>query len=145
MDEAARRRRRAEEEPGSAYHARRQHLLASAAEVFRNKGYQGVRMDDIAVQSGADRATLYYYFRNKQDIFRAVIIDTVEQNVALAREIAAHKSRPCDKLRSLIVALLDSYDRHYPYLFVYLQEDMKQVLPEDSPLAAPPDGARLRV
>jgi AcrR family transcriptional regulator len=106
--------------------------VLAAAEVFRRKGYQGARMDDIATVGHTDRATLYYYFRNKQELFRAVIIDAVTHNVAEARRIAAGGGSATDRLRALMMSLLDSYQRHYPYMFVYVQEDIARVFSDDS-------------
>jgi TetR/AcrR family transcriptional regulator, cholesterol catabolism regulator len=128
----ARRRAQAEKEGSSAYAARRRDLIEAAARSFAAKGFQGVRMDDVAAEAGTDRATLYYYFANKQQLFRAVIIDAVEANVARAREIAEGDAPADEKLRAMIVALLDSYERHYPYLFVYVQEDMRRIPTDDT-------------
>ncbi len=39
---------------------------------------------------------------------------------------------PREKLRVLIQRLFDSYERHYPYLYVYVQEDMSRLLTDKS-------------
>jgi AcrR family transcriptional regulator len=135
MSEIGRRRERAKEEGGSGYLARRRRLLTAAAEVFRSRGYDGVRMDVIAAHAGTDRATLYYYFSNKQELFRELIIDAVEVNVRSAREIAASDLPAREKLRRLVVELLDSYQRHYPYMFVYVQEDLRRIITDETPQA----------
>jgi AcrR family transcriptional regulator len=127
------RRQLARDGSSTNYRERRQALLSAAAGVFQAKGFQAVRMDDVAEQLEVDRATLYYYFGNKQQLFREVIIEAVEANVAVARAVAASDEPARNKLRSLLVWLLDSYERSYPLLFVYVQEDMRKISTDDSP------------
>jgi TetR/AcrR family transcriptional regulator, cholesterol catabolism regulator len=129
----ARRRQAAADDPTGGYVARKQALLSAAASVFRDKGFQAVRMDDVAEELGVDRATLYYYFGNKQQLFREVIHEALEANLATAQRIAASDQPPADKLRELLVELIGSYERHYPLLFVYVQEDMRKIPVDDSP------------
>ena len=125
----ARRRCQARREGGPGYLERRQQYLAAAAEVFRTKGYQAASMNDIAVRSGSDRASLYYYFASKQEIFTELVRRAAAENVAHAEAVAADEGRTVQRLRRLIVGLVESYERHYPYLHVYVQEDMRR-LPE---------------
>jgi len=48
-------------------------ILDSAAEEFARAGYAGARMERMAEGAGCDRALLYFYFRDKNDLFRAVL------------------------------------------------------------------------
>jgi len=48
-------------------------LLASARDVFSRKGYIGTRMIDIVDESGVSLGVFYRYFKNKDDVFQAVI------------------------------------------------------------------------
>jgi AcrR family transcriptional regulator len=136
MSAIGRRRKAAQDEPTASYLERKQELLGAAAAVFRAKGFDAVRMDDVAEQLNVDRATLYYYFGNKQQLFREVIIGAVSVNVADATAIAEGPGPARDKLQALLVSLLDSYERVYPLLFVYVQEDMRRIASDDSPESA---------
>jgi len=132
MSAIGRRRKAATAEPTQAYLERKQVLLDAAAGVFREKGFEGMRMDDVVRELEVDRATLYYYFKNKQQLFREVIIDAVTTNVGAAIEIARGEGPAREKLRSLLTSLMDSYDRLYPLLFVYVQEDITKIANDDS-------------
>jgi AcrR family transcriptional regulator len=132
MSAIGRRREAATDEPTAAYLERRQVLLDAAAAVFQAKGFDGMRMDDVVQELDVDRATLYYYFKNKQQLFREVIIDAVTTNVGKAVEIARGEEPAREKLRSLLTSLMDSYDRLYPLLFVYVQEDITKIANDDS-------------
>lgn len=47
-------------------------ILNAAKEVFARKGYYEARMEDIAAQVGVSKRTLYLYFKNKEDLFKAI-------------------------------------------------------------------------
>ena len=55
--------------------ARKQRILKGALEVFKSNGLEGSTMDQIAQQSGFGKATLYYYFKSKEDVFSAILED----------------------------------------------------------------------
>ena len=55
--------------------ARKQRILKGALEVFKLNGLEGATMDQIAQQSGFGKATLYYYFKSKEDVFSAILED----------------------------------------------------------------------
>ena len=52
---------------------RRNEILAAAFEVFAEKGYHATKISDIAEKLKIGHGTFYRYFRNKLDIFSAVI------------------------------------------------------------------------
>lgn len=56
----------------------RQKLIEVARELFAKKGIDGTTMNDIATASQKGRRTLYTYFRNKDEIYYAVIEDELE-------------------------------------------------------------------
>lgn len=47
-------------------------IFTAASEVFEEKGYTGARMQEIADRAGINKALLHYYFRTKEQLFRAV-------------------------------------------------------------------------
>ena len=70
--------RRAEDRP--------REICAAALEVFAEKGFAAAKLDEIAKRAGVSKGTLYLYFKDKEDLFRAVIRDTVAPNIASIRE-----------------------------------------------------------
>ena len=56
----------------------RQKLIDVARELFATKGIEATTMNDIATQSGRGRRTLYTYFRNKEEIYGAVVESELE-------------------------------------------------------------------
>ena len=52
---------------------RRKRILEGALEVFHKKGLEGATMDEIANEAGFGKATLYYYFTSKEEVFCAIM------------------------------------------------------------------------
>ena len=52
---------------------RRERILDGALEVFKEKGLEGATMDEIANSSGFGKATLYYYFKSKEDVLSEIL------------------------------------------------------------------------
>lgn len=50
-----------------------QQILQAAQQLFQKHGYQKVTMDDVAKAIGKGRSSLYYYYKNKDEVFDAVI------------------------------------------------------------------------
>ncbi|MFL6749425.1 MAG: TetR/AcrR family transcriptional regulator [Sphingomicrobium sp.] len=65
--------RRAEERP--------REICAAALQVFAEKGFAAAKLDEIAKRAGVSKGTLYLYFTDKEQLFRAVVRDTVVPNV----------------------------------------------------------------
>lgn len=57
--------------------ARPQELLAAALDLFVERGYAATRLDDVAASAGVSKGTLYLYFANKEDLFKAVVRENV--------------------------------------------------------------------
>ncbi len=50
-------------------------LLQAARELFTERGYADTATDDVAQRAGVTRGALYYHFRDKSGLFRAVVED----------------------------------------------------------------------
>ena len=60
---------------------KRQAILQAAAELFPQKGYDGVSMMEIADKAGVSKLTLYSHFTDKEDLFTQSVIDCCEQQL----------------------------------------------------------------
>lgn len=77
-------------------------LVEVARSLFAKDGFENTTMNDIAVASGKGRRTLYTYFKNKEDIYYAVITDELLRMSQRLKDVAAKKTDPEDKLVQLI-------------------------------------------
>jgi len=60
---------------------RRQAIIEAATQVFREEGYARASMDSIARRAGGSKATLYGYFKSKDELFEAAMTEAVESAV----------------------------------------------------------------
>jgi AcrR family transcriptional regulator len=58
--------------------ARRQAIVEAAIEVFREVGYERASMATISARVGGSKATLYSYFKSKEELFAIAMLDAVE-------------------------------------------------------------------
>lgn len=110
-----------------AYLERRREIIDAAARVFKRKGYKGTRLADIAEELGTDRANLYYYVSSKDELFEEAVTEAVIINITRAEEIRSGEGSPEEKLRMIVEELMLSYAAHYPFLYVFIQEDLSHV------------------
>lgn len=122
-------KRRADARAGGndRYMKRREEVIAAAAKVFKDNGLAATSIDDIAKATGLDRASLYYYVGNKQELFEEVVIGVIAHNVEMAELIRNSSDGTEDKLRALFEGLLKSYRDNYPHVHVFIQEDLSRM------------------
>ncbi len=77
-------------------------LVSVARGLFAKNGFENTTMNDIAVASGKGRRTLYTYFKNKDEIYYAVIGDELSHMSDRLREVAGKSIPPEDKLVQMI-------------------------------------------
>lgn len=56
----------------------RAQLVSVARRLFAERGFAGTSTEEIVVQASVTRGALYYHFRNKEDLFRAVLAEVEE-------------------------------------------------------------------
>ncbi|MCC8066687.1 MAG: TetR/AcrR family transcriptional regulator [Clostridiales bacterium] len=67
---------------------RKDEILDTAQRLFHEKGYAQTSMEDISWAIGIARGTVYYYFKNKEDILSAMIDRQIDQREMRLRQIA---------------------------------------------------------
>lgn len=53
--------------------ARPDEIIAAALDLFVERGFATTRLEDVALRAGVSKGTLYLYFENKEDLFKAVV------------------------------------------------------------------------
>jgi AcrR family transcriptional regulator len=69
-------------------------ICAAALEVFAERGFAAARLEEIARRAGVSKGTLYLYFKDKEDLFRAVVRDTVAPNIDVMRSMIEGADHP---------------------------------------------------
>ncbi len=92
--------RRAEERP--------REICAAALAVFAEKGFAAARLDEIARRAGVSKGTLYLYFTDKEELFRAVVRDTVSPNIDSVRDAILAADLPFAQLVPIFLGRLSA-------------------------------------
>jgi AcrR family transcriptional regulator len=75
-------------------------LLQSAARLFLDRGYEPVTMDDVAQAAGVTKATVYYHYTSKAELFTSSVVALLGQVERRTREILDEVDLPlAERLR----------------------------------------------
>lgn len=84
--------------------ARPAELIAAALDLFAEGGFAATKMEDVAARAGVTKGTVYLYFESKEDLFEAVVHETIVRELERAEDfVEAHTGSA--------TALLESYLR----------------------------------
>jgi len=78
-------------------------IRSAAARLFRQKTYLGTTINDIAEAADVNKAMIYYYFKNKEDILFEVLSRMNQEIWERALPIAQSDSLPEEKLKALVM------------------------------------------
>src|SRR5271156_96725 len=81
--------------------ATRRKLLLAAEQTFARDGYEAARLEDIAARAGYTRGAFYANFASKEDIFFALLEQTVARRIAEVNELLERHDNPQQRLRAL--------------------------------------------
>ena len=92
---------------------RPEEIVRSALAVFARKGFAAAKLDDIAAEAGISKGALYLYFATKEDIFAAVVEQTLAPSLR-AIETLANQPRPFVELARAIAQILPAIAKTAP-------------------------------
>ncbi len=128
---APRWRRRKEARPGE--------ILAAALEIFGERGYEATRLSDVARKAGCTKGTIFLYYENKAELFKAALREAMLPLVAEnERLVETHRGTTHDLLAQLLrmrwdhmmrnrfsglVKLMLAETRNYPELAKFYNDE----------------------
>jgi AcrR family transcriptional regulator len=95
-------------------------ILDAAARLFGTRRFHEVRMDDIAAEVGVGKGTLFRYFRDKEDLYLAVLDRASDQFVERVKVELARHADPRAGLIALVHTIIAYFDEH-PHLLDLIQ------------------------
>jgi AcrR family transcriptional regulator len=104
------------------YERRRRDVIATAARLFAERGYQETSMSDLTQATGLAAGGLYHYIDGKQDLLVSICDELLDPLLARAREIVAADAPPERQLRELLRAWLLHIASHRDHMLVFAQE-----------------------
>jgi TetR/AcrR family transcriptional regulator len=111
--------------------ATREAILEAAERIFGDEGLEGARTDAIAAAAGVNKALLYYYFRSKGGLYRAVLESYLADFNRQALEVLSARGSARSVLLRYINLHFDfigAHRHHGPLFQRMLMEDQKSLV-----------------
>ena len=81
----------------------RTHIVGVARRIFTRNGFRKTTMEEIASTSKMGKSSIYYYFKSKEEIFRAVVEFEASMLKERLNRVIAKSSSPPERLKSYIL------------------------------------------
>ncbi|MEZ5077715.1 MAG: TetR/AcrR family transcriptional regulator [Solirubrobacterales bacterium] len=104
------------------YERRRSEVIATAARVFAERGFQATSISDLTEATGLAAGGLYHYIESKDRLLLGVCNELLDPVLAEAREIVAEQRPPAEQLRQLLRAWLAHIASRRDHMLVFAQE-----------------------
>lgn len=119
----------------------RDRILHAAARLFRERGYQGTTVRDIAEAVGILSGSLFYHFRSKEEILLEIMREAALSLCLRAEDVLNRTGDPVERLKQII-------DIELEWMVGEIKKDYLAVLVfewREVPESAKPEFTRLRV
>jgi AcrR family transcriptional regulator len=100
---------------------REREFLEAAEEVFSRKGFQGATIQEISEKSEFAVGSIYHMFRNKDEIYLALLKWRLETYISLLEEQMNHANDPVEKIGALIETKFRYYSENKPLVRLFLE------------------------
>lgn len=104
------------------YERRRREVIAAAAHLFAQRGYQETSMSELTEATGLAAGGLYHYIESKDQLLISICDELLDPLLERAREIVAEPAPPAEQLRALLHAWLAHIASHRDHMLVFAQE-----------------------
>ncbi len=93
---------------------------------FEERGFHGVRVDDVVRRAGISHGTFYLYFSNKEDLFKALLQDALRDMEVIAGDfpVVTRDEAGITVLRRWVRAFFDVYAAHATVIRILSQADL---------------------
>lgn len=118
-------------------------ILQAALSLFHHRGYHATSVQDLADAVGLQKASLYHYFRSKEDLLFPLMQRALSGHLADIREIARAPGAPGEKLEMAIAAHVGRITDSGILMQVYMSESRHLRPKERAKITAMADEYRL--
>ena len=102
----------------------RKNISSAAEQLFMEKGIENTSMNDIAKAAGYSKATLYVYFKNKEELIGVLVLESMQKLYDYIR-LAIEKGSDTRECFMEICHALLKYQEEYPLYFKMVLENIK--------------------
>ncbi len=95
-------------------------ILSAASRLFGTHRFHEVRMEDIAAEAAVGKGTLYRYFADKEELYRAMLGRSSDRFLRRMEDIVSGDGPARSRLEALVGAIIDEFDAE-PHLLDLIQ------------------------
>lgn len=114
----------------------RELILATALELFTERGYFATSVHDIRRASGLSTGSLYHHFESKEAIARAIYTDLLCRMTAVVEEAAASRQTVKERCRAIVASLFALSETDPMTARFVLHARHREFLPEAPPICS---------
>jgi AcrR family transcriptional regulator len=104
------------------YRRHRQEILQAALKLFSEKGFHNVSMNEIAQKAEFSVGTMYKFFENKEDLYKALVLEQADKfHNALSRAIEEPVNE-IEKIRNYVKAKGEVFSANISVIRLYFAE-----------------------
>jgi AcrR family transcriptional regulator len=99
---------------------RQREFLETAEEIFSRKGFHSATIQEISEKSEFAVGSIYHMFRNKDEIYTALLQMRLEEYLSLLEDRINSSHGPLEKVQALVEAKFRYFSEHKPFLRLFL-------------------------
>ena len=100
--------------------ARRREIIEAAMRVFARRGFHAATTAEVAAEAGVAVGSIYLCFKTKEDLYFSLVNEKAEELLSFLHAELAHAPTALGKLRRLVVAELEFFNRNREFHRIYL-------------------------
>jgi TetR/AcrR family transcriptional regulator len=97
-------------------------ILDAALKLFSEKGYHNVSMHEIAAEAEFGIGTLYKFFRNKEALYKALIMEMAQKWHRALMQAIEEEPNPLGAIKKYIAVRRELFFNHLPVMRLYFAE-----------------------
>lgn len=101
---------------------KREKILNAAKNAFAQKGFTAVGIREIAKEAGLNSATLYHYFKNKEEIYSELLEEIFNKIVEILKEISTLEMEERGRVKFAVGRYIDFINENRDFLKILVHE-----------------------
>ena len=98
---------------------RKEEILEAASRVFERYGLAKSTLEDIAKECGIKKTALYYYFKNKEELFKTMFVNDIENIKEYISQKIESEGSTLKKIRMYMILRVKSLEKMRKYFDIF--------------------------
>ena len=104
------------------YRRHRQEIIEAALELFSENGFHNVSMNEIAQKAEFAVGTMYKFFENKEDLYKALVLEQADKFHNVLSRVIEEPVNEIEKIRNYVKAKGEAFSANVSVIRLYFAE-----------------------